>query len=222
MAMAPPPRRIVVDQYGNKYYAAPAEARESVAPPSRRREGDAYRERAMTRDPTLHTPARAELYEDGNVQRMPPPPPRRYLEASDVDIVEARPYRPEAAHRQVEMEYQPQEMLERRLVPQYEDMGPPREYMPARAYSVRPESIRREVPEGYVRHESVQPGHTRVSVPRYREVSIVRQEPYDDHRYSFATPYSRRYVEEGAADRHVEAGQDPYSAAEARRVSYRY
>ncbi|KAF2683950.1 hypothetical protein K458DRAFT_418255 [Lentithecium fluviatile CBS 122367] len=222
MMMAPPPRRIVVDQYGNKYYAAPADARESVAPPIRRMEADPYYERAVTREPAMRASTRAELYEEDDIQRMLPPPPRRFVEATDVDMIEARPYRREASHRPVEMEYRPQEVLERRPVPQYEDMGPPREYMPARAYSVRPEVLRREVPEGYVRHESVQPGHVRVAAPRYREVSVVHQEPYEDRRYAFATPQSRRYVEDGASERPVEAAQDPYSAAEARRVSYRY
>jgi hypothetical protein len=185
MVMAPPPRRIVMDQFGTKYYAAPVDARESAAPPSRRMEVDPYYERAVTREPTIRAPARAELYEEDDIQRMPPPPPRRFVEASDVDMIEARPYRREASHRPIEMEYRPQEVLERRPVPQYEDMGPPREYMPTRAYSVRPEVVRREVQEGYVRHESVQPGHIRVSAaPRYREVSVVHQEPFDERRYT--------------------------------------
>lgn len=209
----PPPRRIVVDQYGNKYYAAPVDARESAAPPSRRIEVDPYYERAVTREPTMRTPARSEIYEDELGQRMPPPPPRRYMEAAEPELIEARPYRQrEASRRPVEVEYRPQEVIERRPVPQFEEMGPP-QYMPSRAYSVRPEVVRREVPEGYVRHESIQPGSIRASAqPRYREVSLAHQEPAE--RYAMAPPQSRRYVEE-------EAAPDGYSALP-RHVSYRY
>ena len=216
----PPPRRIVVDQYGNKYYAAPIDARESAAPPSRRVEIDPYYERAITREPTVRAPVRSEIYEDELGQRMPPPPPppppsRRYLEA-EPELIEARPSRQrEASRRPVEIEYRPQEIVERRPVPQYEEMGPP-QYMPSRAYSVRPEVVRKEIPEGYVRHESIQPGSIRASAqPRYREVSLVHQESSD--RYAMAPPKNRRYVEEGP----VEIMPESYSALP-RHVSYRY
>ncbi|KZM21539.1 uncharacterized protein EKO05_0000718 [Ascochyta rabiei] len=212
----PPPRRIVVDQYGNKYYAAPVDARESAAPPSRRIEVDPYYERAVTREPTMRAPARSDIYEDEIGQRMPPPPPRRYLAAAEPEHVDARPYgQRETSRRPVEVEYRPQELIERRPVSQYEDMGPP-QYMPSRAYSVRPEVVRREVPEGYVRHESIQPGSVRASAqPRYREVSIAHPEASD--RYVMAPPQSRRYVEEGP----VEVAPESYPAVP-RHVSYRY
>jgi hypothetical protein len=207
MLMAPPPRRIVVDQYGNKYYAAPVDARESVAPPTRRIEVDPYYERAVTREPTMRAP-RTEMYEEDTMQRMPPPP-RRYVEAQGPEIIEAQPYRQrEASRRPVEVEYRPQ----------YEEMGPPqREYVPSRAYSMRPEPVRREAPEAYIRHESIQPGSMRAPQPQYREVSIVRQEPIDDRRYYSAAPQARRYVEEEP----VEIAQEPY-APEPRRVYTRY
>ena len=217
-SMAPPPRRIVVDQYGNKYYAAPVDVRESVAPPSRRVEAEPYYERAVTRAPT-----RTELYDEDGIQRMPPPPPRRFVEASDAEIVETRPYRQrESSHRPVEMDFRPQEVVERRPVMQYEEMGPPREYVPPRAYSVRPEVVRREIPAEYapVRYESVQPGFVRVAAPRYRELSVVQQDQYDERRYALAAPPpGRRYVDDG--ERPVEPAQEPY-AGEPRRVSYRY
>jgi hypothetical protein len=207
LLMAPPPRRIVIDQYGNKYYAAPVDARESVAPPpSRRIEVDPYYERAVTREPTMRVP-RAELFDDDLVQRMPPPP-RRYMEGPGPELIEAQPYRQrEASRRPVEVEYRPQ----------YEEMGPPREYVPSRAYSMRPEVVRREAPEGYVRHESIQPGSMRAPQPQYREVSIVRQEPVDERRYYSAAPQTRRYVEEEPVD----VAQEPY-APEPRRVYTRY
>lgn len=184
--MAPPPRRIVVDQHGNKYYAAPVDARESVAPPaSRRIEVDPYFQRAVTREPAMRAP-RAELYEEDSLQRMPPPP-RRYVDASGAEMMESPVYRQrEPSRRPVEVEYRPQ----------YEEMAPPREYVPSRAYSMRPEVIRREAPEGYIRHESIQPGAMRPPQPQYREVSVVRQEPVGDGRYYSVAPPARRYVEE--------------------------
>jgi hypothetical protein len=197
--MAPPPRHIVVDQYGNKYYAAPVDARESAAPPSRRIEVDPYFERAVTREPIMRAP-RTEMYDDHAGMRMPPPP-RRYVEGPE--LIEAQPYRQrEVSRRPVEVEYRPQ----------YEEMGPPREYVPSRAYSMRPEAIRREVPEGYVRHESIQPGTMRAPQPQYREVSVVH-EPVDERRYYSAAPQARRYVEEEPIE---------VAAPEPRRVYSRY
>lgn len=209
----PPPRRIVVDQYGNKYYAAPVDARESAAPPTRRIEVDPYYERAVTREPVMRAPARPEIYEDEVGQRMPPPPPRRYMEAAESELVDVRAYRPrEASRHPVDIEYHSQEVMERRPVPQFEEMGPP-QYMPSRAYSVRPEIVRREIPEGYVRHESIQPGSVRASAqPRYREVSLAHQEPVE--RYAMAPPQGRRYVEEDVMP-------ESYPAIP-RHVSYRY
>ncbi|KAF2639564.1 hypothetical protein P280DRAFT_40914 [Massarina eburnea CBS 473.64] len=220
MMMAPPPRTVVMDQFGNKYYAAPSDYRQSVAPSSRMVEVDPYYERAVTREPAMRAPAQAGLYEDDDVFRMPPPPPRRYVEASDIDMVETRPYRREASHRPIEVDYRPSEVVERRPLGQYEEMRAPREYIPSRAFSVRPEMPRREVPEGYVRHESIQPGHVRVGAPRYREVS-VHHEAYDDRRASVAAPSSRRYVEDGGLDRLNDGVQESYGA-ESRAVRYRY
>lgn len=220
---APPPRKIVVDQYGNKYYAAPVEVRESVAPPSRRVEAEPYYERAVTREPMMRAPAQHEVYEEENMQRMPPPPPRRFIDVPEAEVVETRPYRQrEASYRPIEGEYSSREVVERRPAIQYEEVGLPREHVP-RAYSMRPEPLRREVGEfAPVRHESVQPGYVRVAAaPRYREVSVV-QEGFDDRRYTFAAPAPvRRYAEGGATERPMELAQEVYGA-EPRRVSYRY
>ncbi|KAF2262163.1 hypothetical protein CC78DRAFT_324809 [Lojkania enalia] len=225
MVMVPPQRRIVLDQFGNRYYAAPADVRESVAPPNRRIETEPYFERAVTREPTMRAPARTELLEGHDVQRMPPPPPRRYIEASDVDAIEGRPYRQrEASHRPVEVEYVPREVVERRPM-MYEDMTAPREYVPSRAYSMRPEIVRRDAQGDYAstRHESVQPGYVRVAAPRYREVSVAHQEPYDEHRYTYAAPPQGRRFGEGVAERPIELAQDPYiKEGQARRVSYHF
>lgn len=179
-----------------------------MAPPSRRIEVDPFYERAVTQEPSMRAPARTELYESETIQRMPPPP-RRYIEASEVEMMEG-PYRHrEASRRPIEVEHRPG--------PQYEEMGPPREYPPARSYSMRPEGVRREIPEGYVRHESIQPVAVRGSQqPRFREVSVVYQEPFDEHQY-ISAPQSRRYVEEGP----MEVGPEAY-AGEGRHVYARY
>jgi hypothetical protein len=216
------PRRIVVDQFGNKYYAAPVSVRESVAPS--RREAEPLFERAVTREP-MRAPARTELYEEDRVMMMPPPPPRRYVEVTDTEIMEGRPYRQrEASHRPAGVEYSGVGAVERRPVVQYEEMGPPREYAPSRAYSMRPEGGRREAVEVYpsMRHESVAPRYMSVAAPRYREVSVVHPEAHDDRRYAFAAPaQERRYIEEGVSERAVEAAPEPYNV-EPRRASYRY
>ena len=208
MYMAPPPRRIVVDQYGNKYYAAPVDARESMAPPSRRIEVDPFYERAVTREPTMRAPVRAEVYEDEAIQRMPPPP-RRYVEAPEGEMIESAYRQREASRRPVEVEY--------RAGPQFEDMGARREYPSVRAYSMRPEGVRREIPEGYIRHESIQPAGVRAPPSRYREVSVVHAEGFDERRYMSAVQ-GRRYIEEGPG---MEAGPEGY-AGEGRHVYARY
>ncbi|PVH99719.1 hypothetical protein DM02DRAFT_614797 [Periconia macrospinosa] len=220
LMMAPPPsRQIVMDQYGNKYYAAPADIRHSVAPPSRMIEVDPYYERAVTREPTMRAPARTIVYEDDNLQRMPPPPPRRYVEVSDPEAMDARAYTRETSHRPVEVGYRPSEVIERRQSGLYDEMGPPRDYRPSRAFSVRPQPPPREIPEGYARHESVQPGHVRVAAPQYREVN-VHQGPYDDRRYALPAS-SRRYADENVAERPMEILQEPYGS-DTRTVRYRY
>lgn len=218
--MAPPPRRIVVDQHGNKYYAEPVSVRESVAPPNRRIESESFYERAITREPTMRAPVRTELYEEADSRRMAPPPPRRYVEQADVEILEPG-YGPRTL-RPVEAEYAPgREVVERRPVVQYEEMGPPREYIPSRAFSMRPEVVRREGEYIRLRHESVQPGFVRAPVPRYREVSVVPEQlHYEDRRYTMAPPaQGRRYVEDGYVERPVEVAEQQQPA---RRVSYRF
>ncbi|KAF2205727.1 hypothetical protein GQ43DRAFT_436745 [Delitschia confertaspora ATCC 74209] len=226
--MAPPARRIVVDQYGNKYYRT-EDVRESVAPPSRRVEPEQYYERAFTREPTMRAPARVEVYEEDNVRRMLPPPPRRFIEpSSDVEIVETRPSRQrEYSLRPVDVDYAPaREVTERRPMIQYEEMAPPREYISSRAISVRPEVVRREAAGEYVplRHESVQPGFVRVPAPRYREISIIPHDAYDDRRYAMAAPAPvRRYADEQVVERPAEGGREVFTGERnGRRVSYGY
>lgn len=210
--MAPPPRRIFVDELGNRYLAAPMDVRESMPPP-RRVEVDPYYERAVTREPMLRAP---RGYEEEGL--MMPPPPRRYVAAPDVEYVEARSYRQrEASQRPVDVDYPARGVAERRPMVQYEEMGPPREYIPSRGYSVRPEVVRREIPEEYapMRHESVAPRYVSVAAPRYRELSVAHAEPQ-----TMPMPtHGRRYAEEMAGDRPVEVAQEPYHG-ETRRMRF--
>lgn len=156
----------------------------------------------------MRAPARTELYEGEAIPRMPPPP-RRYIEAPEAEMMESGYRQREASRRPIEVEHGPG--------PQYEEMGPRREYAPARAYSMRPEGVRREIAEGYVRHESIQPAAARgPQQRRFREVSVVYHEPLEEHQY-ISAPQSRRYVEEGP----MEAGPEAY-AGEGRQVYARY
>lgn len=126
-AMMPPPRRIVVDQYGNKYYAAePAsQPRASVAPVARHPEPEIGYERAPSRMPGAYQPS----YEPAGSAMPPPPPPRRqapqeqaveYIDSNGYLVREysTRPIDPvRYSHAPTSPVYQQQ--------PQYEQMPPP-------------------------------------------------------------------------------------------------
>lgn len=181
MAPPPRPRRIVVDQYGNRYYAEPAlpEMRASVAPSTRVRSGaveEMMYERSRTRAPTLQPATRVVDYEDEGVQRMPPPQHRRFYDEMDLEPVD-----PHRGYRQRDYSMRP---VEREALPPRDELGPPPpppgdplerrpfryEEMPppalptardfsTRAYSVRPEALggsssssRRDVPAEYLSH----------------------------------------------------------------------
>ncbi|KAF2747804.1 hypothetical protein M011DRAFT_401727 [Sporormia fimetaria CBS 119925] len=192
--MAPHPRRIVEDEFGNRYYAAPVVVRESVAPVRMVEAAPRY-EGAVTRETTVRAPARVEMYDGEDVMRMPPPPPRRYIEVADGEVSGGRPYAVrESSHRPVDVGYAARGAVER--VARYADMGPPtREYVAPRAYSVRPDVVRRDMADDYapVHHERVAaPRFASVAAPR-REHSIVRQE----QPYVMGPPmHGRRYMEE--------------------------
>lgn len=188
-AMAPPaapPRRIVIDQHGNQYYAAdpepapappPAISRASVAPVDRR-PVDAGYERAPSRMATAYgQPAPAPVYEQPDARMAPPPPRRQYSDDQLIRYVDANGYpvqqngtRPEIRY----MEAPTSPAFSMAAASRY-DMAPPpappaRERTspvyatPVRGYSVRPEAP--PAPQAYERQASVAP------VP----VQYVRQE----------------------------------------------
>lgn len=89
-----PPRRIVVDQYGNKYYAAePApHSRASVAPVARQPEPDLGYDRAPSRmSGAYQLPPQQAQYEPVESSMPPPPPPiRRHVpQEQAVEYVDA-------------------------------------------------------------------------------------------------------------------------------------
>lgn len=230
MAPPPVPRRVVVDQYGNRYYteSAVVDRRASVAPAPRRAGEEMLYERARTREPTMRPVARVEPYEEEDaLQRMPPPQSRRYIEQPELEIVDPhRPYRQrEYSMRPGEELVPAQEPLERHPAARYEEMPPPRGEFITRAYSVRPEAIRREVPAEYMsRHGSVAPGggyarRAEPLPPGYRAVSVVHEgDGFEERRFAYAP--QRRYADEQEiVERPMEAQE---YGGEPRNVAYRY
>jgi hypothetical protein len=172
--MAPPPRlppaRIVIDDYGQQYYApapVPVSSRRSVAPASRPGDEDLIYERTSVRPVPRPVP---DLYEeDGVVYRRSSPPlttSRRVISQADLDV-DYRSYRQrEYSSRPIVLAPPPDEYVRIRepletRQPEYALETPagyaPLGYAP-RARSVRPEATRDEVPREYVtRVQSVRP-----------------------------------------------------------------
>ncbi|KAF2760630.1 hypothetical protein EJ05DRAFT_474486 [Pseudovirgaria hyperparasitica] len=195
---APAPRPFIVDEYGNKYYAALPERSRVV-------------ERSSTREPMLRASVRpVDTYDDEEVVRMPPPV-RRYIE-----------------HAEPERQYRVREFStarddpSRQPIAMYEDMPPPPQAYVSRAYSMRPEVVHREPGVEYVtRHQSIAPGRDfpgrGASVAQgYREVSVMRESRHHEEgvrHITYQAPTSqRRYVDEGEEDLYGEPS---------RRVVYR-
>ncbi|KAH7384853.1 hypothetical protein BKA64DRAFT_681591 [Cadophora sp. MPI-SDFR-AT-0126] len=157
ISMAPPRQsmRIVIDEFGRKYYEPLP-----VAPPPRYREPEIIYERAPTRAVSSRVPA--EFEEDGVVYRRASPAPivpRRVVTQPEYAIPPQPEYR---SYRQREYSVRPTAMgppgeeyiqiRSRQLTP--EDGR--REYIP-RATSVYPEAVRYELPREYSRMQSVRP-----------------------------------------------------------------
>ena len=212
-SMAPPPRRIVMDQYGNKYYEAtvPVERKVSVAPVSR----------YMSDAPTSYEQTRkvssqvyiADQYDGQGYgqeysQRVASPVPTspRYVEyypTNETSRVENRPgvYQPrEEAYSDRSGVARMVEYGEDRTPRQFEQVLRPRETI-SRMQSVQPpmqyEVIRERVP----RTHSVRPDHHRIvslgnrqemEPPYARQVSIRPDERYV-RAPSYAAPEKPRY-----------------------------
>lgn len=168
-----PPRQIVVDQYGNRYYAAdPALAppRASVAPIDRRPPIELGYERAPSRMASMYAqPSNSQYEHVAEVRMAPPPPPLRRQISDDqqVQYVDAHGYpirehsmRPVEQQQQIRYIGAPASPVYQ-AAPRYDQMAPPalpaREptspmYAP-RSYSVRPE----QAAAAYGRQASVAP-----------------------------------------------------------------
>ena len=196
--MAPPPRRIVVDQYGNKYYETPLpiERRTSVAPATRYlNDATNLYEQPASRKPITRTQVVEGYDGQGYVQRFASPAPTspRYVEYYPA----VEPARTESRQRI----YQPAEDVVRvvdypedRLPAHYEEVIRPSEVLP-RMQSVQPvgreyEVVRERAP----RIQSVRPDYQRiVSLGNQQEVQqqFSRQVSIRaDDRYARAPNYA--------------------------------
>ena len=197
MSMAPPPRRIVVDQYGNKYYETPlpSERRTSLAPgPQYFNDGiDSYEK--VTRKPSTRTQMTDPYGGQDYVQRLASPGPTspRYVEyVPGIEPtrggIRQRTYQPTNEiypdrNGVVRMVEYPDD----RVHGQYEEVLRPREGA-SRMQSVQPLSTQYEVlNERAPRMQSVRPerqrivslGNRREIEPSYsRQVSVRAEEGY--------------------------------------------
>ena len=203
--MAPPPRRIVMDQYGNKYYETPLpiERRTSVAPATRYvNDVTSPYEQSASRKPSTRAQV-VEAYEgQGYIQRYASPAPTspRYVEYYPA----VEPARAESRQRI----YKPAEDVVRmidypddRLPVRYEEVVRPRE-MISRMQSVQPigreyEVVRERAP----RIQSIRPDHQRIvslgnqqeiEQEYSRQVSVRAEERYA-RAPSYATLERPRY-----------------------------
>lgn len=170
VAMAPPRQvRIVIDDFGRKYYepvSAPI-PRQSIAPPIRYRDSEVLYERAPARTVSSRIPVDA-YGEDGVVYRRPASPavvPRRVVTQPEYTLPaqpEYRSYRqreyslrPVGPHGDEYRQVRDREAAERRQMSHFEEA--PRDYI-QQAPSTRPEPVRYEIPREYAgRVQSVRP-----------------------------------------------------------------
>lgn len=179
--MAPPPpptaRRIVVDQYGNRYYAAepePVLSRASVAP-SMRGEPETMYERAPSRASVAYAPMPARsVYRDAELGSMPPPPSRRVVTQPELSGISYENYRQrEYSVRPAEPRYYRDEPAQ---VYMQDGPAPPPPQRPSTAYG--PEYIG-GAPH-FVREYSTRPEHEPAPAPRYfsRQPSVAPRTEY--------------------------------------------
>jgi hypothetical protein len=227
--MAPPPpppaRRIVVDQYGNRYYANEPEAhpRMSVAP-QLRPESEMMYEGASGRQSTVYAGQPAySVYEDEHGMRMPPPPPpppvRRMVEQTGGAPTDYRAYRQREYSRAPEPQYYREEAagpVYVRDVPGARASVQPGEYAAPVGYAPRGYSVRPDMePVRYMsRQASIAPqgdysrlaetgGRAATMAPPpapMRAVSVVPGSEYGrpvDMRYSYGSQGAGGYAAAG-------------------------
>lgn len=218
-----PPRRIVIDQYGQKYFEAPlaSDRQASVIPLGRANEFVSRYEPHSARSTSIRDPPAVEVYDERQYRRRVPSPlspryvqyqsdpkPRQVFEGESGQLYGEEAYVPRT--NEIRMINRP----EPRSFDQFDDAVRPRESYP-RTQSVRPVSGQYEDPrERISRVQSVRPEQERIinlerrsemAPYRSRQVSIrdddmfSRQNRGDIERPTY--PYApeapeRRYVEE--------------------------
>lgn len=235
----PPPRKIIMDQFGQRYYAAepvPEPARPSIAPIERRAQPDVmYEPRAASRA------AYAAAYEpiDSGLAFPPAPLPRQTSDRT-IDMLDP------GSHRYAEYTSRPTETLRHgeaatpaiyQQVSQFEPMPPPQAppvrqqaspiYMPTRTYSVRPDETRpqlqHQVPPNYFRQVSVAPPqYIRQDAPpppATRATSVLPGVEYgsSSRNYNYASAYAPQQVT--YVDQH---GREVYPREVRQASEYRY
>lgn len=183
-----PPRRIVVDQYGQKYFEAPlaSDRQASVIPLVRANEFVSRYEPHLARSTSIRDPPAMEVYDERQYRRRAPSPlsprfveyhsdpkPRQLFDGEIGQIYGEEAYVPRT--NEVRMIDQP----EPRSLDQFDDAVRPRESFP------RPQSVR---PVGGQFEDS----HERIS--RVQSVRPEQERIINLDRRSEITPYSSRQV----------------------------
>lgn len=214
--MAPPPRRIVVDEHGTQYYEIlPTPRMEPMAPPprpvSQMSTGEVYEERMPLRPASVRAPSTVEdpYSERRYVQEMPPPQPvyRRvqsdYTRPANTEKrVYAAPLDDHAAYSRSSSvqvaEYHPPHRTT-----YLQEYDAPSERV-IRTSSVRPTSTRYEEPREVIqRVERARPaGHTRessvyVEDRNYPEYRVEDHQPGEYWDQQFYVPTTRPVREQG-------------------------
>ena len=218
-ALMPPPnattQKIVVDQFGNKYYAAgPAPApehapRASLAPTERHAQPQFVHQRAPSRTCVAYP-----QYEQGSSRMAPPPPSRRqatpqqpveYVNANGYRLREYEPRPAEPAH----YTEAPTSPIYQQVRGGYEQMPPPpppageptSPVYVSRSHSVRPEEPQ-PAPSKYTRQASVAPLQyvRQEAPPPVRAVSVMPGIEYNmpgqPQRAYTQAPQNVRYVDQ--------------------------
>ncbi|KAK4697064.1 hypothetical protein P7C71_g953, partial [Lecanoromycetidae sp. Uapishka_2] len=198
--MAPPPRRIVVDQYGNQFeeVSVPRERQVSLTPIRREGEYDSRYAHLVSSSASIRQPRYIESDEEGQyLRRGPSPTSPTYIEYPHStrtrqvigprgEIFEDDPYTTPSNGPRV-IEYSDARPTPRYIEPQsaasrYEEFRPPREGT-IRMQSVRPIEHHYEgappPQEGAIRMQSVRPIERQYDIPqeRVQRVQSVRPQP---------------------------------------------
>ncbi|MCJ1486557.1 hypothetical protein MMC06_006734 [Schaereria dolodes] len=227
--MAPPPRRIVVDQYGNKYYESPvvADRRASVAPPSHgRSDVVAPYDQTISRHSSVY-PRNLKSHDDrGYIQRIASPGPTspryvEYLPAAEPLNASGR----QRIYEPVEKAYVSRRESTRlgdyprvRQTSHYEEIAKPREEL-TRMRSVRPIEMPYESPRDHVlRVQSVRPEQERIVSlsgrrelvhPATRQLSLRAEDEFTKPT-SYMVPERPRYqyIQEAQEPRYIDDDEE--------------